>query len=91
MASKDTRPTVKQVERMMKTLGKLVLRQQERSDLLRRAIALVQNDRRVRTAWLFGSGYRDNADAFSDIDLWTVVDNAHIDEVVRSRHDTVHA
>lgn len=70
----------------METLEKLKLRQQERTTLLNRAIALAQNDPRVRAAWLFGSGYRDDADAFSDIDLWMVVDDEHIDDIVTERH-----
>ncbi|MEZ4711586.1 MAG: nucleotidyltransferase domain-containing protein [Caldilineaceae bacterium] len=70
----------------METREKLKLRQQERTTLLNRAIALAQNDPRVRAAWLFGSGYRDDADAFSDIDLWMVVDDEHIDDIVTERH-----
>lgn len=36
---------------------------------LAKAVALVESDPRIVAAWLFGSGYRDDADGFSDIDL----------------------
>lgn len=70
----------------MDTLEKLKSRQQERTALLNRAIALAHSDPYVCAAWLFGSGHRDNADAFSDIDLWMVVDDAHIEAIVTERH-----
>jgi predicted nucleotidyltransferase len=67
----------------------LTARQAARTALLASAITLVENDVRVVAAWLFGSGHRGDADAFSDIDLWTVLDDGQIAAVVANRHSYV--
>jgi predicted nucleotidyltransferase len=70
----------------MDTEKRLAQRHTERAQLLAQAVALVENDPRIVAAWLFGSGHRGDADAFSDIDLWTVVDDAHVYALVAQRH-----
>lgn len=70
----------------METKILLAQRHEERASLLAQAVTLVENDPRIVAAWLFGSGHRGDADAFSDIDLWTVVDENHINEIVEGRH-----
>ncbi len=54
---------------------------QERTDLIRRVSSILHSDERVLAAWLGGSLGRGDADAYSDIDLWVVVRDAHIDAV----------
>ena len=46
----------------------------ERTDLIERARAFLAADPRVAAAWLAGSLGRNDADDWSDIDLWVVVD-----------------
>jgi hypothetical protein len=70
----------------MQTETRLAQRHAARSQQLAKAVALVENDPRIVAAWLFGSGYRGDADAFSDIDLWTVVADAQINALVAQRH-----
>lgn len=67
----------------------LRLRGQERAALLERALAALRADPRILAAWLFGSEARDSADALSDLDIWTVVADAHIDAVRDARFDYV--
>ena len=70
----------------MQTETLLAQRYAARAQQLAKAVALVESDPRIVAAWLFGSGCRDDADAFSDIDLWTVVDDAQINTLVAQRH-----
>ncbi|HYO49260.1 MAG TPA: nucleotidyltransferase domain-containing protein [Chloroflexia bacterium] len=67
----------------MSYVQSLQIRHEERAALLQRAIEVLTGDRRVVAAWLFGSLGRGDADDLSDIDLWVVVADEHI-EVVRS-------
>lgn len=75
----------------MQTEILLAQRHAERTKLLAQAIAFVENDPRIVAAWLFGSGCREDADAFSDIDLWTVVDDGQLNELLAARHHYVTA
>lgn len=68
----------------------LIQRQAERAALQQRIITMLENDSRVRAVWLFGSGARHDMDAFSDLDVWIVVDDAHIVEFVQNRHIIAH-
>lgn len=56
--------------------------QEERNQLLITIRELLENDPRVKAAWLFGSLGRGDEDALSDIDLWVVVDDAYIEQVI---------
>ncbi|CAN5861160.1 hypothetical protein BH10CHL1_BH10CHL1_27190 [soil metagenome] len=60
--------------------------QLERTALLQRAQALVEQDLRVNAAWLFGSLGRGDADDLSDIDLFIIVADEHQDDMVASRY-----
>lgn len=71
------------VERLLR------LRARERVALLDRALAALQDDPRICAAWLFGSEARGSADALSDLDLWTVVADAHIDALAAARVEYV--
>ncbi len=44
-------------------------------ELLRRVRAVLDEDQRVRAAWLVGSYGRGTADEFSDVDVWLVADD----------------
>lgn len=59
----------------------------QRELYLQRAIALVEGDRRVVAAWLYGSLGRGTSDEWSDIDLWLAVDDSHIDEIGTGRRE----
>jgi predicted nucleotidyltransferase len=65
----------------MSSVESLQIRREERGALLRRAIEVLTEDRRVVAAWLFGSLGRGDADDLSDIDLWVVVADEHIDSM----------
>ena len=54
---------------------------EERSQLLRTISEKLEKDPTVKAAWLFGSLGRGDEDALSDLDLWVVVDDAHIDPI----------
>jgi predicted nucleotidyltransferase len=71
---------------MAETDNAFRVRQAERDALLRRAIELLGADDRVVAAWLYGSLGRGDADAWSDIDLWVVVADEHIEEISAGRH-----
>ncbi len=73
------------------TEAQLAQRHAARAQQLAQAIALIENDPCIVAAWLFGSGCRDDADAFSDIDLWTVVDDGQLSELLVARHHYVTA
>ena len=49
----------------------------------------MQNDTRIVAAWLFGSLGRNDADELSDIDIWVVVADEHIEEIVEYRQQYV--
>jgi len=71
----------------MSTLDTLQQRAAERRALLERAVTLLNNDERVVAAWLYGSLGRGTEDALSDIDLWVVVQDEHIEAVRDKRHE----
>lgn len=59
---------------------------QEQARLRSRAEGLVRQDSRLLAAWWFGSYARGKPDALSDLDLWLVVDDRHLDPLVAERH-----
>jgi predicted nucleotidyltransferase len=61
----------------------------ERDALVESAAALLNDDRRVVAAWLYGSLGRGTQDQLSDIDLWVVVQDEYIDEVCRECREYV--
>jgi len=65
------------------------IRRDERAALLQRAMTLLQEDERVVAAWLIGSEGRGETDELSDIDLWVVVADEHIDVVKARRREIV--
>ncbi len=75
----------------MSSIKSLQIRREERAALLQRAIEVLTADARVVAAWLFGSMGRGDADDLSDIDLWLVVSDEHIDTMRVTRQDYVHA
>lgn len=58
---------------------------EERDTLLERAVRLLEVDERVVAVWLHGSIGRGMHDDWSDLDLWIVVADAHIEAVVAER------
>lgn len=67
------------------TQNGLQVRRAERAHLLQKALTLLEQDQRVRAAWLFGSMGRGTHDDLSDIDLRIVVADRYIREVSASR------
>ncbi|HKP53455.1 MAG TPA: nucleotidyltransferase domain-containing protein [Chloroflexia bacterium] len=67
----------------------LNLRLYEREELVARAAEFLKRDERVVAAWLFGSLGRGDADALSDVDLWVVVADEHIEAVSAERREFV--
>lgn len=63
--------------------------QAEREALQKQIIATLQNDKRIVAAWLFGSLGRGTADALSDIDIWLVVADTFIQDIVAHRQQFV--
>ncbi len=63
----------------------LALHQAERDRMLDRAISFLMSDERIVAAWLYGSLGRDDADEWSDIDLWLVVADDHLAAIAGSR------
>ena len=61
----------------------------ERDGLLGRITEVLRADGRVAAAWLHGSLGRGTADEWSDIDLWVVVADEHIEALSADRHDYV--
>ncbi len=57
----------------------------ERDTLLQRAITLLQADDRIVAAWLHGSIGRATHDDWSDLDLWVVVADDHIESIRAER------
>jgi len=70
----------------MQTEELLAQRWAARDQLLRQAITIVESDPRITAAWLFGSGSRGDADALSDLDLWTVVADDALPDLLAQRH-----
>jgi predicted nucleotidyltransferase len=70
-------------------MDSLSTRQAERDELLASVVKLLASDERVVAAWLYGSLGRGDADPWSDIDLWVVVADEHIDEIAEGRHNYV--
>ncbi|HYP39701.1 MAG TPA: nucleotidyltransferase domain-containing protein [Chloroflexia bacterium] len=71
----------------MSSVELLQIRREERAALLQRAIEVLTDDARVVAAWLFGSLGRGDADDLSDIDLWVVVSDEHIDAIRATRRE----
>ena len=65
------------------------IRTSERNDLIQKLTAHLQQDERVRAAWLGGSIARCDDDWLSHIDIYIAVDDESIEEVIRDRHDFV--
>lgn len=59
----------------------------ERDALLQRAVELLEQDERVVAAWLQGSMGRGDHDDLSDIDLWAVVADEHMEAVGAERRE----
>ena len=70
---------------MSQPAAALQTRLAERDVLLQRITAHLSADERVVAAWLHGSLGRGGADAFSDIDLWLVVPDAHSADMLAGR------
>lgn len=66
----------------MKPVTLLAQYLEERNQLLKTISELLERDPGVSAAWLFGSLGRGDEDALSDIDLWVIVDDDQIDNVV---------
>ncbi len=64
-------------------------RQKERELLLERITILLEADKPVTAAWLFGSLRNGTADSLSDIDLWVVVSDEYIEEIIANRREYV--
>lgn len=73
----------------MQTEEVLAQRWAERNQLLQQAIKRIETDPRITAAWLFGSGSRGDADALSDLDLWTVVADDALPDLLTQRHTYV--
>lgn len=73
----------------MSSVESLQIRRDERAALLQRALEVLREDRRVVAAWLFGSLGRGDADDLSDIDLWVVVSDEHMEAVHSTRREYV--
>src|SRR5262245_48960355 len=73
----------------MSVESRLEVHEQERGVLLEQAVAALESDSRVVAAWLIGSLGRGDSDELSDLDLWVVVEDVHIGEVVAGRRECV--
>lgn len=67
----------------------LQARQHERQSLLDACQTVLRKDQRIQAAWLFGSSSRNESDSLSDLDLWTVVDDDAIGELMSKRRHYV--
>ncbi|MFZ1399083.1 MAG: nucleotidyltransferase domain-containing protein, partial [Candidatus Promineifilaceae bacterium] len=63
--------------------------QSESEELLRQITKYLDNDPRVMAAWLFGSLGRGDADELSDIDIFVVVTDECLQDVVTQRQQFV--
>jgi predicted nucleotidyltransferase len=64
-------------------------RRLEREQLIERITQLLMSDERVVAAWLFGSLGDGTADSLSDIDLWIVAADEHIEQMCEARREYV--
>jgi predicted nucleotidyltransferase len=67
----------------------LEVRRLEGEQLIERITQLLMSDERVVAAWVFGSLADGTADSLSDIDLWIVVADEHIEEIGSGRREYV--
>ncbi|MCA9928671.1 MAG: nucleotidyltransferase domain-containing protein [Anaerolineales bacterium] len=72
----------------MKT-NKLSTYQTEREQLLKQLTVFLQSDSRIVAAWLFGSLGRNDADELSDVDIWVIVADPYLQEIVEQRRQFV--
>ena len=63
----------------------LQIRRTEHEALLQQAQRVLQADQRIVAAWLFGSGGRRTSDAFSDLDVWVIVEDDSIETMSAER------
>jgi len=63
------------------------IRTKERNELVQNLSAHLEQDQRVRAAWLAGSIARGDDDWLSDIDIYVAVADESIEEVVQGRHE----
>lgn len=70
----------------MSILDLLHIRRTEHEALLQRVVGVLQEDKHVVAAWLFGSWGRQTSDELSDTDLWVVVVDEHCDAISAERH-----
>ena len=63
----------------------LAIRDQERSVLLGRIVNHLKEDQRVCAAWLSGSVSRGDHDGLSDLDLYVVVTDESVSDLVENR------
>ncbi len=70
---------------IQKTSALLQAYQQERDDLLQGIVQQLQQDSRITAAWLIGSLGRGNGDQLSDLDLWLMVTQDTINQLVNER------
>lgn len=66
--------------------SQLSKRSSERDQLLAEVDRRLREDKRVVAAWLHGSLGRGQADQWSDIDIWVVVEDDFLPELVANRH-----
>jgi predicted nucleotidyltransferase len=66
-------------------------RVKEREALLQGMVRQLEGDRRIVAAWLFGSIGRGAQDALSDLDIFVIVDDAHIEAICEARREFVAA
>lgn len=67
----------------------LETRSSEREAMLRDLVRQLEEDPRIFGTWLHGSLGRGTADAWSDIDIWVVVENEHFSSVIEARYEEV--
>ena len=78
-------------EKRMTEREKLQHRESERDLLLQGITKRLESDRRIVAAWLFGSIGRGEQDALSDLDIFAIVDDAHIASTCEARREFVAA
>jgi hypothetical protein len=66
-------------------LHELETRLAEREALLGRVQEMLERDARVRAAWMYGSVGRGCEDAWSDLDVWVVLEDAEYSALARER------
>lgn len=73
----------------MSLAGTFMEKQAERDALVQQAGRLLREDSRIVAVWLAGSLGREAGDAYSDVDLWVVVDDNHMEEIGEGRRGYV--